>query len=73
MMQFAPQLNIPYAIAFPQEDIPIVPTTYGTMWVIYAYFFIETYLLCIAYLNFVVLQRLLTSYLLFAFDVILHI
>lgn len=31
MIQFAPQLNIPYAIAYQQEDIPIVPTTYGTM------------------------------------------
>ncbi|XP_064645271.1 inositol hexakisphosphate and diphosphoinositol-pentakisphosphate kinase 2-like isoform X5 [Lineus longissimus] len=31
MRRLAPQLSIPWSIAFQPEDIPIVPTTYGTM------------------------------------------
>ena len=34
LRQLAPQLHIPYSITFQPEDIPIVPTTYGTMWVL---------------------------------------
>ena len=31
LRQLAPQLHIPYFITFQPEDIPIVPTTFGTM------------------------------------------
>ena len=31
LRQLAPQLHIPYSITFQPEDIPIVPTTFGTM------------------------------------------
>jgi len=33
LRQLAPQLHIPYHVTYQPEDIPIVPTTYGTMWV----------------------------------------
>lgn len=33
LRQLSPQLHIPYSITFQPEDIPIVPTTFGTMYV----------------------------------------
>jgi len=31
LRQLAPQLHIPYCVTYQPEDIPIVPTMYGTM------------------------------------------
>ena len=33
LRRLAPTLHIPYSITFQAEDLPIVPTTSGTMWV----------------------------------------
>jgi len=36
LRQLAPQLHIPYCVTYQPDDIPIVPTMYGTMWVVSA-------------------------------------
>lgn len=38
MRELAPQFQIPWSIPLEAEDIPIVPTTSGTMYVFFFFF-----------------------------------
>lgn len=43
MRELAPQFQIPWSIPLEAEDIPIVPTTSGTMYVLYNQVIINCY------------------------------